>query len=42
MVNIAGTVKPAGGVGLHCDEQYPHEASIITTANTFLVTGAIM
>ena len=34
MVNIAGTVKLAGGVVLHCAEQYPQTISvIITTAN---------
>ena len=33
MVNIGGTVKPLGGVVLHCAEQYPHTASITTTAN---------
>ena len=37
MVNIAGSVKPAGGVVLHSAEQYPHTASIITTANMILV-----
>ena len=37
VVNIAGTVKPAGGVVLHCAEQYPHTASITTTANMILV-----
>ena len=34
VVNIGGTVKP--GVVLHCAEQYPHTASITTTANMVL------
>ena len=37
MVNIAGTVKPSGGVVLHCAEQYPHTVSITTTANMILL-----
>ena len=37
MVNIGGIVKLAGGVVLHCAEQYPHTASITTTANMVLV-----
>ena len=37
MVNIGGIVKLAGGVVLHSAEQYPHTASITTTANMMLV-----
>ena len=37
MVNIGGIVKLAGGVVLHCAEQYSHTASITTTANMVLV-----
>ena len=42
MVNIGGTVKPSGGVVLHsvAAEQYPHTASITTTANICMVPGS--
>ena len=39
MANISGTVKPSGRVVLHCAEQYPHTASITTTANIILVSA---